>query len=361
MMSTYNFEFSEDQKIRVGYLGCGGHSYRNVYPCLQYAPIDLVAVCDLSEERAAHYARQFGARRVFTDYRRMLGECELDAVFVVTGYDRETGRVTHPPHAIQALEAGCHVWMEKPPANSVAEVEAIQEAEAKSGKFAFVGLKKVFSPAVAKARDIAHSEAFGGVSSIYCRYPQAMPLSAQDRRDPQSIRTFLDHVMHPGSILRFIGGPMNSVSFKLDPLGGSVSTISFESGAVGVLHAPGGQSGTSPYERLEVVGDGENVVVDNGVRLIYYRKGSRAGGYGVAGSFIGEDEGAPLFWEPEFSLATLYNKNLFYEGFVQEIRYFCECVKSGREPEMGGMDYARDVMALYEAYQGEEETAIEVG
>ena len=115
-MSTYNFEFSEDEKIRIGYLGCGGHSYRNVYPCLQYAPIDLAAVCDLSEERAAHYGRQFGARRVFSDYQEMLSECELDAVFVVTGYDKESGCVTHPPHVIEALEAGYHVWLEKPPA-----------------------------------------------------------------------------------------------------------------------------------------------------------------------------------------------------------------------------------------------------
>lgn len=360
-MSTYNFEFPEDDKIRIGYLGCGGHSYRNVYPCFQYAPIDLAAVCDLNEERAAHYARQFGARRVFSDYDQMLSECELDAVFVVTGYDKESGCVTHPPHVIRALEAGYHVWTEKPPANSVAEVEAIQEAERSSGKFAFVGFKKIFSPAVAKAREIARSAEFGGVSSIYCRYPQRMPLRQEERSDPQKIRTFLDHILHPGSILRFIGGPMKSVSFKLDRLGGSVSTLSFESGAVGVLHAPGGQSGTSPYERLEVVGEGANVVVDNAVRLIYYRKGSRAGGgYGAAGSFIGEDAGAPMFWEPEFSLATLYNKNLFYEGFVQEIRYFCECVKSGKGPEIGGMDYARDVMALYEAYQGEEETVIEL-
>jgi predicted dehydrogenase len=361
-LSTYNFEFAEEEKLRVGYLGCGGHSYRNVYPCFQYAPIDLMAVCDLNEGRARHYARQFGARRHFTDYQEMLSECELDAVFVVTGYDRESGRVTHPPHVIAALEAGCHVWSEKPPASSVAEVEEIQQAEQSSGKFAFVGFKKIFSPAIAKAREIAHSEEFGGVSSIYCRYPQRMPVAIEERGDTGKMQRFLDHIVHPASILRFIGGPMRTLSFKLDPLGGSVSTIGFESGTVGVLHAPGGQSGTSPYERLEVVGEGANVVVDNGVRLTYYRPGTRgAGGYGTGGSFIGEDEAAPMFWEPEFSLATLYNKNLFYEGFVFEIRYFCECVREGRRPEIGGTDFARDVMALYEAYGGEEERVVELG
>ena len=94
-MSTYNFEFAEEEKIRVGYLGCGGHSYRNVYPCFQYAPTDLMAVCDLNEERARHYARQFGARRHFTDYQEMLSECELDAVFVVTGYDKRDRKTNH--------------------------------------------------------------------------------------------------------------------------------------------------------------------------------------------------------------------------------------------------------------------------
>ena len=46
----YNFEY--DRRLRAGFVGCGGHAFRNVYPTLRYAPVDLVAVCDLNLDRA---------------------------------------------------------------------------------------------------------------------------------------------------------------------------------------------------------------------------------------------------------------------------------------------------------------------
>jgi len=49
MLVKYNFEFKK--KLRAGFIGCGGHSYRNVYPVFQYVPVDLVSVCDLKMEK----------------------------------------------------------------------------------------------------------------------------------------------------------------------------------------------------------------------------------------------------------------------------------------------------------------------
>src|SRR5438094_634840 len=131
-MIRYNYEY--ERRLRVAYLGCGGHSFRNVLPCFQYAPADLVAVCDLQEARAAAFARQFGARRSYTDYVAMLAEERPEAVFIVTGYDRG-GRPTYPQLAEQALRAGTHVWIEKPPAASAAEIRALMEVERETGRF----------------------------------------------------------------------------------------------------------------------------------------------------------------------------------------------------------------------------------
>ena len=123
---TYNFEY--DRKVRVGFIGCGGHAYRNIFPTFQYAPVDLIAVCDLQPERAAAFARQFGARHTYTDHREMLAREQLDAVFVVAGYD-EHHRPRYPQLAMEAMRAGVHVWIEKPPAASLAEVEAMQDRQ----------------------------------------------------------------------------------------------------------------------------------------------------------------------------------------------------------------------------------------
>jgi len=57
------------------------------YPTFQFAPVDLVSVCDLDRSRAEACARQFGAQRVYTDHREMLDKEKPEVVFIVTNYD----------------------------------------------------------------------------------------------------------------------------------------------------------------------------------------------------------------------------------------------------------------------------------
>ena len=336
-------------RIDVGFIGCGGHAWRNVYPALQWAPVNLVATCDLDEEKAKKFARQFGALRYYTDHKKMLSDEKLDAVFVVVGY--KDGQILHAPLAIDAMRAGCHAWIEKPPANSVSEVEQMIRAGEQSGKFVLVGLKKCFYPAVEKAKEIAEREDFGQPASIYTRYPMSLP-PEEDRIQRKGMHNVLDHIPHPGSLLRLFMGPIEHIYIEDERMnGGAMITVKFVSGAVGLLHFAAGTSGTCPLERLEVIGRGANVVVDNGVKLTYYRPGSR-GPYGAAQSFIGPDDAAPIYWEPEFSLAQLYNKGLFMEGFAGEVNYFAECVLKNEPPAKCGLDYALEITKLYEALCG---------
>ena len=104
-------------------------------------------------------------------------------------------------------------------------------------------------------------------------------------------------------------------------------------------------------ERVEVIGNGANVIVDNGVKLTYYRPGGRGeGGYGQATNFMGGDETAPIFWEPEWSLGQLYNKQIFLLGYAFEVQEFVECVAQNRRPTRGNLESARELMKLYEAF-----------
>jgi predicted dehydrogenase len=356
---TYSFE--AERRLRVGIIGCGTHSWRNVYPAFQYAPVDLVAVADPIQERAAAYAKQFGAAAHYADHREMLERERLDAVFVVTNYD-ERAHPRYPQIAADALHAGAHAWIEKPPAANREEVQLMLDAERETGKFVQVGYKKMFFPAIAKAKEIiSRTEEFGAPAQIYVRYPQTLPPPEQ-RGDAHRMRGFLDHFFHPAAIVHRLMGPVKAVSYAWEPLnGGSISTLSFASGAIGTMHLAGGQAGTSPLERLEVIGKGANVVVENGVKLTYYRKGTRGpGAYGRSASYIGPDEGAPIVWEPEFSLGQLYNKNIFTLGYVPEVSYFCECVLAGTRPAYANLDDTMAMMRWHEAYRQPAGTVIEL-
>jgi predicted dehydrogenase len=279
----------------------------------------------------------------------MLRAEQPEAVFVVTAYHPD-GRVQATDIALDALAAGAHVWMEKPTASSVAEVRQLMAASQKAGRRVMTGLKKIFFPAVAKVEEIIASPAFGRPSSAYVRYPQHIP-PFEERGDLKKMLGLLDHIYHPAAILRRLMGPIERVTYEWEPTcGASVAAIRFASGAVGALHLAAGLSGTSPLERLEIVGRGANVVVDNGVKLTYYRR-SRYPEYGRADSWLTDEEHAPLHWEPEFSLGQLYNNNLFTLGYAQEVRHFCEAVLGGTAPQKGTLDEVLEIMKLFEAYR----------
>jgi predicted dehydrogenase len=342
----YNFEY--EQKLRVAFIGAGGHSFRNVYPTFQYAPIDLVAICDRDADRATAYAHQFGGKASYTDHQEMLMTEKPDAVFIVTSYDDE-GRPQATQLALDALEAGCHVWMEKPTAASVAEVQQLMNASRRVGRFVMTGLKKTFFPSIVKTKEIVSSAEFGRSCSLTIRYPQRIPPLDQ-RGHLTKVRGLLDHIYHPASIIHELMGPIETFSYQWEPVcGGSVTNLRFVSGAIGTLHMPGGGSGSSPLERLEVVGEHANVVVDNGVRVTYYRPAQRPA-YGRSASYLVDNDVAPLFWEPEFSLGQLYNKNIFLLGYVQEVLHFCDSVLTGTPPSKGTLEQSLEIVKLFEGY-----------
>lgn len=197
-------------EIRAGFIGCGSHSFRNLYPVFQFAPVNLVATCDLNADKAAAFAGKFGADASYADYHDMLAKEELDAVFICTGYD-SAGRPLYPRIAVDCLQAGVHVWIEKPPAASCAQIDAMRQASQAAGRQVGVGLKKMFFPANEKAGALMSDESFGDPQLVTLTYPQYIPTVEQFARyrdgqgEPQT-RSFLDHLCHPASLLVFLLG-----------------------------------------------------------------------------------------------------------------------------------------------------------
>jgi predicted dehydrogenase len=113
--------------IRVGIVGAGiGANHIDAFRELpeQFA---VEALCDLNGERARQVATERGVPTVLTSYDELLAR-DLDLIDVCTPSN------LHFRQAKQALAAGRHVLVEKPLAGSLAEVDALIEAERKSGK-----------------------------------------------------------------------------------------------------------------------------------------------------------------------------------------------------------------------------------
>ena len=114
-------------RLRIGVIGLGWFGEIHCETIAGIANMELAALCTRRPERLAEQAKKFGVRKTYTDYRDMLADKDIDAVSIVTMWDQ------HTDPAIAALEAGKHVFLEKPMASTVADCARIIAA-AKTAK-----------------------------------------------------------------------------------------------------------------------------------------------------------------------------------------------------------------------------------
>jgi len=150
------------QAVRIGVVGAGYWGPKLVHNVREMDEAELVAVCDLSEERLGTLKAQYPDLNTITDFRELLRDPSVDALVIATPIR------THYRIALQALNAGKHVLVEKPLTASVAESEALVEAAAAADRRLMVGHTFQYNPAVEKLRDLVQGGALGEVLYVDC-------------------------------------------------------------------------------------------------------------------------------------------------------------------------------------------------
>ncbi len=134
----------------VAVIGAGNFAVRTLLPALVHQR-PLVAIDTIVSERgqsAAYAAKTFSAARATTDTAEVLNNAAVSVVFVATRHDG------HAAQACAALTAGKHVWVEKPLALSLADLEAIEAMAGRSGKLLMVGFNRRFAPMAAQLQKV---------------------------------------------------------------------------------------------------------------------------------------------------------------------------------------------------------------
>jgi predicted dehydrogenase len=107
--------------VRAAVVGCGDISAVHLAALGDLDGVELVGVCDVSEERAAVAAAAHGVD-AYTDHRALLEALEPDVVHVCTPHDQ------HVAVAVEAIERGVHVVLEKPVAHTLAAAQPLLDA-----------------------------------------------------------------------------------------------------------------------------------------------------------------------------------------------------------------------------------------
>jgi virulence factor len=293
--------------LRVAFIGAGGRARGAHYPSVARLPdVSIEAVAELDSERMAQVAEQYRIPRQFSDYRQMLAEVKLDAVYVIMG----PGFVA--PIAIDCMNAGKHIFIEKPAGASTEEAEAMLRASEANGVKTMVGFQRRFAAVTREA-----------MRRVTERGPATLCMgefhkNLLGRPGPSyRVSTLWDDVCHVVDLVRFMsGGEVQAVTAYQDSHDSTWRNcynglVRFDNKAVGFI--TGNRASGGRYLRAELHGigigcymmlpDSLDIQVDN-------QKTIRLTGSELAGATDGPS----------------------YEGILAAHQHFAECIRENKEP-----------------------------
>ena len=184
--------------IRVGVIGTGAMGQNHVRIYTEMEGVELAGISDVDQKRVEAMATQFKTK-AFTDYKKMLAE-GLDAVSVVVPTK------LHKQVVLDALDAGMHVLVEKPIADTTENADLMIAAAKKAGKILMVGHIERFNPAVIKLKEIINSGTLGKIVSISTK--RVGPYNPRIR----DVGVILDIGVHDIDVISYLyGKKINSV------------------------------------------------------------------------------------------------------------------------------------------------------
>lgn len=321
------------QKVRVGIAGLGRLGW--VHALHLHGNIDgaeLVAACSLDGEECLRARRELGLKQVYREFDQMLREAELDAVVIATS------AVAHCEQIIAALEAGKHVYTEKPLAVSYAECLRVREAVDRHPESRFmIGFMRRFDPSYAYAKEKIEAGAIGSPYLVKCTgLDPASAVEGVLRYAPTSGGLFIAMGVHDVDLIRwFLGGRITSVS----AVGGCFGCPEFaDFGDIEV--------GCALFQ------------LDNGAMGMLHTGRTAAHGYHIETEVVGTGGSIRISPVPMKNLAMLYGpdgvlvecvdgfRTRFEEAYLLELRAFVDGILTGRDPGCGILDGLEDTLVV---------------
>jgi len=145
---------------RIGIIGPGSRGQFLMSFLAKNPKVEIVAICDLYQPSIDAALKIAPKAKVYKDYRSLLDDKKIDAVVIATPLDR------HYQIAMDAFDAGKHVFCEKSIAYSLEETYNIYQKYLKSNRVFFVGQQRLFDPRYINAIEKVHSGEFGEISGI---------------------------------------------------------------------------------------------------------------------------------------------------------------------------------------------------
>jgi predicted dehydrogenase len=307
------------------------------------AETELAWLCDLNPDHLERYGAQFTGAQTTADLDEVLSDDSIEAVSVATSAP------THAALALRAIEAGKHVFVEKPLALTSADAREMAAAAERAGTLLVVGHLLVHHPGVAKLKELVDSGELGRTHYLYSNRQNL----GQVRSDENALWSLGAHDI--SVMLHLVGELPESVSAQ----GQSYIHEGIEDVVFGVLRFPSGViahmhlSWMDPFKmrKMTIVGSDKMAVFDDmnpDEKVKIFNKG-------VTHSGSGNGNGA---WQPasygeyvQLRHGDTYIPRISSEEPLRiQCRHFARCVRGEETPRSGAAD-GLAVVEVLEALQ----------
>ena len=255
-----------ERKIRFGLIGCGMIASFHAQALSVLPQAELSGAYDASETAAKRFCGKWGGQ-VYGSIDQMLADPAIDAVCILTPNG------LHAPMAMQALEAGKHVVVEKPMAITLEDADRLIALSQSTDRLVCVISQLRFSPAVQAVRRAVEEGAFGRITSasLSMKYWRDEAYYASSWRGTWKMDgggALMNQGIHGVDLLQYLVGPVTRVSAfcktqtrPIETEDSAAAALEFACGAVGTLE--GSTTCFPGYpRRIEICGEKGSVVLE---------------------------------------------------------------------------------------------------
>lgn len=327
--------------VRFGMIGCGRVAPRHAQSFQQVAAAQLIAVADIIASRANHFAHEYGAA-AYTDYHDLLARMDIDAVSVCV----PSG--LHAQVAIDVMQAGKDVLVEKPIAITLADADRMIEVSKNSGRTLGVVLQNRYNHPMQSLRQAIDAGKLGqlylGNACVRWYRPQSYYEDGWHGTWAMDGGALLNQSIHHIDALQWLMGPVRSVNAYTATLAHKMEA---EDVGVAILHFAGGALATIEGSTLTWPQNLEGSVA------VFGERGSvKIGGtalnrielWKVAGEL---EQEAELLTSQRVDPPTVYGYS-----HREVVRDFVHAVQNGTQPSTNGPEARKSlelVLAIYES------------
>jgi myo-inositol 2-dehydrogenase/D-chiro-inositol 1-dehydrogenase len=326
----------QKKSLKLGMIGTGRHCRANLLPNLPFLPVELISVCAAHKENAEYYGKKYGATFFYDNVAKMLDEQELDLIVASVNAD------THPQLIASAVGQNIPIFVEKPVASSIDQIEELIKLDTK--KRVMVGFQKRFAPNYRLIKEAIDKKNYGNLHSLHLEFGVGSLTEGTD--------FFLLEVgIHFIDLLRYFtsGLQIESVLIKEIKKGQINCNIAFraEESIVGNLYLSTNFDWSNCHERVLASFEKENIMVDN---LVDFSSRSNSKSFlSIPLEKISKKRMVKENWHPNYITGDVVNSSHYQAGFLPELQHFCRWVSGEEKNSISNLENALETHKVMES------------